>query len=212
MRITKFVHSCLLIETSDIRVLIDPGRYSYESHLLSISKLKPLDYIVITHEHGDHYDVNFLRQIAKHFPHAVIVTNNDLAIKIAELNLHNKIHTGSDDNLTVFEAPHEPLPLKLPVPLNIGIHLKDKFTHPGDALDIKHTREVLALPVSAPGWVNLKMSLDAAIKLKPKKIIPVHDWHWHQKARHEQYARVDEWLKPHSIEFIELENAEPVEL
>ena len=212
MKITKFVHSCLLVETPEIRALIDPGRYSYESRLLNLARLKNLDYIVITHEHGDHYDVNFLRQISKHFPHAAIVTNNDLATKIANLHLQNKIQSGSDENLTVFEAEHEPLPLELPIPLNIGVHLKDKFTHPGDALDIKRSREILALPVSAPGWVNLRIALDAAIKLKPKKIIPVHDWHWHQKARREQYARVKEWLKPHKIEFIELENAEPVEL
>ncbi|MBP9694894.1 MAG: MBL fold metallo-hydrolase [Candidatus Magasanikbacteria bacterium] len=28
MRITKFGHSCLLVEENDVRVLIDPGAFS----------------------------------------------------------------------------------------------------------------------------------------------------------------------------------------
>lgn len=212
MRITKFVHSCLLVETDNLSVLIDPGRYSWDSHLINPNHLPDLSHIIITHEHGDHYHEPALRALSQRFPHASIVTNNDLAKKIEELKLPNPISAGTEEGLTVFEAPHEPLPLNVPAPLNIGVHIGDSLTHPGDSLAIKKTGDTLVLPVTGPSWVNWGQSLKAAVKLKPKQIIPVHDWHWHQMAREEQYDKIKIWLKPYKIKVLELKNAEPVEL
>ena len=104
MKITKFVHSCLLVETPEIKVLIDPGKFTFDSHLLNVSRLDNLDYIVITHEHPDHYHEGFLRQISKHFRHAVIVTNEDLVGKISKLKLPNPVQAGSDESIVVFDA------------------------------------------------------------------------------------------------------------
>ncbi len=84
MKITKYVHSCLLVETPKQTILLDPGVYSYDSHLLSIAALRTLDFIVITHEHPDHYDLPFLKEICAKFPNATIVTNEDLAKKLAD--------------------------------------------------------------------------------------------------------------------------------
>lgn len=211
MRITKFVHSCLLVETAEIRVLIDPGNFSYQSHLLNVRKLEDLDFIVITHEHADHYHEPFLRLLSRAFPRAAVVTNNDLADKVKALKLPNPLRTGSEDNLVIFEAVHYPLPLDQPVPPNIGVHIAEKLTHPGDALDIKASREVLALPLAGP-WTSIRESLAAAVELKPKIVIPIHDWEWHKSARENRYEMSKKLLAPHDIEFIALENAEPIEL
>jgi len=201
----------LLIEEGRLKVLIDPGRYSWESHLINPNHLPDLSHIVITHEHNGHYDETALRMLSQRFSHATVVTNNDLAKTVKKLKLPNPISSGSDDDITVFEAPHEPLPFNKQVPLNIGVHIGG-FTHPGDALDFKPSRELLALPISAPAWTNLKIALEKTAKLKPKKILPIHDWHWHQRAREEQYARIREYLGPKNIEFIDLENGQPVEI
>ncbi|MBA3757342.1 MBL fold metallo-hydrolase [Candidatus Saccharibacteria bacterium] len=211
MRITKFVHSCLLIETATKTVLIDPGKYSWDSHLLTIGKIERLDYIVITHEHSDHYHLPFLQALINHFPHSTIVTNSDLAKKISSEEVRNKIISGSEAGMQVFEADHEPLPMGIRVPLNMGVHIDEQFTHPGDAVHLSHTRNILALPVSAP-WISLKQSLEAVLVLKPSKVIPIHDWHWHKQAREEQYALAEQWLLPHGIKFVALQNAVPVEL
>lgn len=211
MRITKFVHSCLLVESTGINVLIDPGNFTWSSHLLQVNKLPSLDSVVITHEHPDHYDENGLKKIAHRFPHAVIVTNNSLAEKIAALKLPNPVHAGSDDNLVVFEAAHEPLPLDIPNVLNIGVHIADRLTHPGDSYAFTHTREILALPLTAP-FASFRDAMDTIVKLKPKIVLPLHDWEWHKVARESRYSFAKKLLKKHKIEFIELENAEPVEL
>lgn len=211
MRITKFVHSCLLIETQGKAVLTDPGKYTWDSRLLPVNKLEHLDYIVITHEHSDHYYPPLLKVLSRQFPHAKFVTNNDLARKMVSESFSNQIITNSDDGLLVFEAAHEPLPLDAPVPLNVGVHIDDAFTHPGDAVNIEHIRNTLALPLTAP-WISLKQSLERVVELKPRNVIPIHDWYWHKEARNEMYKKTADWLLPHGIKFVPLENAEPAEI
>lgn len=211
MRITKFVHSCLLVESPDHNALIDPGNFTWNSHLLHINSLPRLDHIVITHEHPDHYDEPGLRKLSHRFPRTTIITNKNLAEDIKKLGLSNPVHVGSDDNLVVFEATHEPLPLDTPQVVNIGVHIADKLTHPGDSYDFDHTREILALPLTGP-FTSYKQALDVIVRLKPKIVLPLHDWEWHRSARENRYSRAKELLKKHQIEFIELENAMPVEL
>ncbi|MEX1059236.1 MAG: MBL fold metallo-hydrolase, partial [Candidatus Saccharimonadales bacterium] len=70
MKITKFVHSCLLVESPQINVLIDPGNFTWASHLLQVDKLPALDFIIITHEHPDHYDQQGLIKLSNRFPHS----------------------------------------------------------------------------------------------------------------------------------------------
>lgn len=211
MKVTKFVHSCLLIESSEHNVLIDPGSFTWNSHLLHINSLPRLDHIVITHEHADHYDEQGLKKLSHRFPRTIIITNSQLAEKIKKLKLPNPIHTGSDDNVMVFEAIHEQLPLDTPQVLNIGVHIADKLTHPGDSYAFEHTREILALPLTGP-FASYKQALDIIVKLKPKVVLPLHDWEWHREARENRYSRAKELLKKHKINFVELQNAEPVEL
>ena len=210
MKVTKFVHSCLLVETPKQTILLDPGEFSYQSHLLQLAAIRHLDYIVITHEHPDHYSSDFLKAICAKFPHSTIITNEELAQKLKDQKLRNPISTGSQQYIEVFPVSHEPLPLSLPRPAHIGVHIEDYLTCPGDALKIV-SREVLALPITAP-WGSFKQALDAAVKLKPKKVIPVHDWHWQKQAREGAYATAKELLATKDIEFIAIENAEPVEV
>jgi hypothetical protein len=152
-----------------------------------------------------------LREIAKHSPNAPIITNNHLAPKIKALSLSNPIQTGSEGDITVFEAKHETLPLGMPRVLNIGVHLNDQFTYPGDSFDFKHTRDVLALPITAP-FASYKQAMDVVVKLKPKVVIPLHDWEWHKAARQGRYKWSKDFLKIKNIDFIDLENAVPVEI
>lgn len=211
MKITKYVHSCLLVEADDLSVLIDPGRYSWDSHLLNLNHLPHLSHIVITHEHADHYHEPALRNLSQRFPHAVIVTNNDLADKIKDHNLPNTVTSGSDDKVIVFEAPHAELPLNLPSVLNIGVHIDNQLTHTGDALDLSNCKDILALPLTSP-FAGMTQTLKQMVELKPKVILPIHDWHWHQQARESLYKMAKDLLVKHNIDFIELKNAETIEL
>ncbi|MDO8655088.1 MAG: MBL fold metallo-hydrolase, partial [bacterium] len=51
MKITKYVHSCLLVEEQGKTALIDPGNYTFQSKALDLRYIEKLDFVLITHEH-----------------------------------------------------------------------------------------------------------------------------------------------------------------
>lgn len=53
MKLTKFGQSCFLIETNGKKLLIDPGSLRFNPEFLE-TYWKNVDYIFITHRHGDH--------------------------------------------------------------------------------------------------------------------------------------------------------------
>ena len=85
MKITKFNQSCLLVETNNKRFLIDPGNIGYDEYLLN--EWKDIDYILITHRHGDHCNVEAINTIAKRdnakiYTTKEVVDNTDLIAPI----------------------------------------------------------------------------------------------------------------------------------
>lgn len=65
MKISKHVHSCLLIEENNTTILIDPCNYTYEEKALDINSLGKLDYLLIAHEHQDHLHIPFIKEIMR---------------------------------------------------------------------------------------------------------------------------------------------------
>lgn len=63
MKITKFPQSCLLIETKDKRILIDPGNLKYKEEYFDI--WNNVDIILITHKHPDHCNTEILENLDK---------------------------------------------------------------------------------------------------------------------------------------------------
>ena len=76
MKITKFNQSCLLIETKNKRILVDPGNIGYSENLLN--DWKDIDYIFITHRHGDHCNVEAINLIVSR-DNAKIYTTKEVA-------------------------------------------------------------------------------------------------------------------------------------
>jgi L-ascorbate metabolism protein UlaG (beta-lactamase superfamily) len=74
-------HASFLIQLGGKRIIIDPvfGDIPfYKRHTpfpYHLNKLMPLDYLLISHSHYDHFDTASLRQIAKHNPKAIVPQN-----------------------------------------------------------------------------------------------------------------------------------------
>ena len=83
MKITKYPQSCLLIESGDKKILIDPGVLSYEDSFLN--DWKNVDLILITHKHADHCNVEVIKEIIK--------------------NGKTKIYSSSEVKETYFDLP-----------------------------------------------------------------------------------------------------------
>ena len=58
MKLTKYQHACFTVEEDDKILVVDPGEFS--TNFLSPENVVG---IVITHQHGDHFDTERLAEI-----------------------------------------------------------------------------------------------------------------------------------------------------
>lgn len=210
MKLTKFVHSCLLIETPDRVGIIDPGNFSWDSGLFDINKLERLDDVVITHEHQDHMSIPFIQALVTKFPDVSIITTESAVAQLKQAGILNAT-VQSTESVELFKADHEPLEPLTTAPSNTGIHYLDQLTHPGDCHHFDTCKRILALPMTAP-WGTIPRATALAIKLKPEIVIPIHDWHYRDEARLLFYDRLAEVLQSHGIKFIKPVDGVAVEL
>lgn len=211
MRLTKFVHACLLAETPEYSVLFDPGNFSWESGVFDISNLEKLDCVVITHEHADHFSEPFVRTLADKFPDVPFITTPSVAEKLKGMGISNA-SSQSNDFVEVFSTkPHATMePIALP-PENIAVHFADKLTVGGDRHDLEETKDILALTITAP-WGSVRAAAEMALRLKPKSVLPIHDWHWNDDARQAEYARSGAFYGDHGITLIRPTDGKPIEV
>jgi len=211
MKITKFVHSCLLVEDGDQVVLFDPGQFSWESGLFKLEDLRKLDYIVITHEHFDHFHLPFVQALVAKFPDAKIITTPSVAQKLKEENTQH-VSTESSGPVIIFSnKPHAHLGPLGPGPENIAVHFADRLTVGGDRHDLEETKEILALTVIAP-WGSMLDAADMALKLQPKIIFPVHDWHWNETARSQAYDKLESLFLDKGMTFLKPQDGIAIEV
>jgi L-ascorbate metabolism protein UlaG (beta-lactamase superfamily) len=211
MKITKYVHSCLLVETADRVGLIDPGNYSWDSGTFDINQLERLDDIVITHEHPDHMYLPFIQALVEKFPGAQIITTQPASEQLIKAGITN-VSTQPSDVIELFEASHESMePLTPPPPANIGIHYLGKLTHPGDCHHFPSAKAVLALPITAP-WGTVARAAQLIQELKPQYVVPIHDWHYRDEARSGSYDRLDDFCKTINVTMIKPVDGKAVEL
>ena len=208
MRISKHLHSCLLIEDTDTTILIDPGIFTYNEHALDIESLQNLDYIIITHEHFDHMHIPLIQELIDKFPKAKILTNSSAASLLEKENFN--VLTQGDAIVSIQDAPHEKL-WDMEVPQNIVVNVFNKLTHPGDSLHFTTTNDILCLPIQAP-WGSTTAAVEKALELKPKVIIPIHDWMWKDDVRTGMYGRLTQYFAKHEIRFEGLKTGQVVEL
>ena len=135
MKITKFVHSCLLVEMPDRTALFDPGVFS----AVDVDKLKYLDDIFITHIHGDHFNPDLIKKLVAKFPQVRITATPEIVEALAAQGVHAS--TKAPDGAVLFESPHEVVRPFFPAepPQEIGVHYLDVLSHPGDCHNFTQT-------------------------------------------------------------------------
>lgn len=204
MKLTKLVHACLLVEEEGKTALIDPGVFSRQAVLDKLAQLNNLNYLIITHNHADHLDEEVVDAVAKKFPQIQLAANAQINQQLSQLNL-----TVAGDDCFKFNAPHEPLPAG-EVPDNSGWHF-GHLSHPGDSLSFNETRDILALPYVAP-WGSTTQAVQLALKLQPKFVVPIHDWHLSEEARGWYAGLLERALAPADIKFVDLPMNQLVEI
>jgi L-ascorbate metabolism protein UlaG (beta-lactamase superfamily) len=81
MKISKYLHSCLLFEQEGYRLLVDPGKFSFVEGLVKPEQFANVNAIIITHTHPDHLDLDVLKKIMQ-LSRAKLYTNAAVAEKL----------------------------------------------------------------------------------------------------------------------------------
>lgn len=208
MQISKHLHSCLLVKDQNQTILIDPGNFTYAAHALDLNNLNQLDYILITHEHADHFHLPLIKDLLHKFPNVKIISNPSVVTILQTENI-----TASSEGNEVIEMEtltHEKLWDKEP-PQNTIFKIFRKLTHPGDSLHFTTSSDILALPLTAP-WGSTTEAVKKALEINPKVIIPIHDFMWKDEIRVAMYERLTDFFKTRGIEFKGLKTGETVEV
>lgn len=180
MKITKFEHSCLLIENGDRALAIDPGEFSK-----SFKASPEIDALVITHEHPDHYNPEKVAEIIAQNPNVVIFTTHKVEQEIREkfdlsdqqiivVENGQKSQIGTFD-LEFFGRDHAEIVDGVVPCDNFGIVVNNLLAYAGDSFVAPPIRpQVLAVPASAP-WLKIYESMQFIAKTKPTQVFPTHN-------------------------------------
>ncbi len=211
MKLTKFGHSCVLVEAEErgkTRVaLFDPGGWSE----LPLETIDWIDDVFVSHIHGDHCDPEKLRQIADKFPGVRITAPTEVITMLRQQGFTQAANV-VPEGAVAFVSPHEEVrPFGSVVPEELGIHFLSQYTHPGDSHSFSQTMPVLALPVVAP-WGSTIQALDLALELKPKYVLPVHDWFLSPEAREWTYEGMAHVLVRAGITLLRPQDGVPIDI
>ena len=175
MKVTKYPQSCLIIEKSGKRIIIDPG--SFVSAKYSASDLLPADLILITHEHGDHIDPKLLDELLDDKKIPVIA--NESTAKILEGRVTKVINDHETIEIEGFEIAARELPHVLMVngsegPQNTGYVIDKIFFHAGDGIKLADLHvETAAIPLAGPD-ISPHDVYKFISELGCETVIPIH--------------------------------------
>jgi L-ascorbate metabolism protein UlaG (beta-lactamase superfamily) len=204
MKITKYGHCCLLIEDKEVRVLTDPGSYTTVQN-----ELKNIDVVLITHEHGDHFHIESVKNILKNNPEVLIVTNTSVNELLKKENILNTkiVEDGeSFEYKGIVLNGHGKDHVEIYKNISTGYFIGERLYYPGDAFFNPGKQvEILLLPVQGP-WCRVKDSIEFTLDLKPKIAIPVHDGQLNNFGLNSIYkGAISVVLPENNIKFIPLE-------
>ena len=180
MRVTHLGHACLLVESADRRLLIDPGNLSS-----GYDELTGLDAVLVTHNHPDHFDPPRVARLLRANPAAAVHTDPLTAEKLRAEGLA-AVPSSEGQDFAVGDVTVTPVGElhafnldAMPRIPNVGVVLRaagePSLFHPGDAYDGEPGKvDVLAHPLSAP-WAASRDSIAFVARIAPRVFIPVHD-------------------------------------
>ncbi len=175
MKIKKIGHCCLVIEVDGVKIMTDPGMFS----TMQVEELN-VNYILITHEHGDHVHVESLKKVLANNPVCKVITNTSVKkILDAEGIESTLLEEGELDisgiNLFAKTCPHVDIYDGIIPVQNTGYMIAGRLFYPGDAwLEPFRKIEILAVPVAGP-WNKIRDMMTYVLKVQPKVIFNVHD-------------------------------------
>jgi L-ascorbate metabolism protein UlaG (beta-lactamase superfamily) len=176
MKLTKYTHSCVRLESGNSAIVIDPGMFSETE-----TALAGADAVLITHEHTDHLDDDALRAAARANPSLtiwapgpVVESLPDLADRMTTVEADQQYDIAGV-GVRTFGGQHALIHPLIPVVANIAYLLDGSVLHPGDSFTVPPVAvQTLLLPLHAP-WSKVAEVLDYAVAVRAPQIFQIHD-------------------------------------
>ena len=180
MKITKYPQSCLLVETNNTKILVDPGNLKYQEKFLN--EWKQTDIVLITHKHKDHINDEIINNINVPFYSTKEVKDTYPKINFRIIK-ENDIININNIRIEVVKAIHGYNPLLKnggEVFENVGYIIDDKqrrlyITSDTICFNNNYKADIVALPITAHGLTM--SSFEAALftqKLEANIVLPTH--------------------------------------
>jgi L-ascorbate metabolism protein UlaG (beta-lactamase superfamily) len=177
MRLTKYTHACVRIETGGGVLVIDPGTLSEREALDGV------DAVLVTHEHADHLDEDALRAALDKRPDVRVYTHPDVAAQLADVAeavqpvVPGDEFTAAGFHVRTYGGLHAIVHPDIPRISNVGFYLEEaRLYHPGDSFEVPADAEVetLLVPISGP-WLKLSETIDFVRQVAPGRSYALHD-------------------------------------
>jgi len=174
-KLTKYEHACLFIEKDGAKLVIDPGGFTELP-----ADLTGINCLIITEQHGDHFNLKNVKAILEQSPEAKIYTTQVVHDQLAEAGIASTAVQGTQTveaagfKLSFYETDHAPVYGKSPC-RSLPVKVDDYLYYPSDTFStIENRVEILALPTSGP-WHKSSEAIDFANKIKSSVVIPTHN-------------------------------------
>lgn len=217
MKITKFPQSCLLIETKDKKILVDPGSLKYKEEYFDI--WNNVDIILITHKHPDHCNTEILENLNKNIiiysTKEVAEANKSLKISIIK---ENDIIELDNIKIEVVHAIHGYQPLlkgTKEIHENVGYIIddgKNRLYTTSDTICFRneYKADILCIPVTGHG---LTMSaFEASLYAKEVGAVLTIPIHMDNPAFPPDFDYIKEMFEKYEVDYEILENDETIEV
>jgi L-ascorbate metabolism protein UlaG (beta-lactamase superfamily) len=210
MWLQKFGHACLLVESDEARVLLDPGTF-----VKGFEQLTGLTAVLVTHQHADHLDIDRMDGLLRGNPEALLYADEAGAAALTERGFEAQAVRDGDElslaglSVRVLGESHAVVHPDIPTVPNVGYLLGDRLLHPGDALTIPPGPvQVLALPTAAP-WLKSAESVDYLRAVAPPVAVPIHEA---VLANPGHYYALLRRLAPDRTKLRVIDDGEPIEV
>ncbi len=196
--IRRLADSCLIVTTDGGATLFDPGFFTFGSGRVDLESIGDIQRVLVTHEHGDHVQPEFVRWILDRGTDVAVFGNPAVARLLAQHDI--EVDTTDPAGVSSEDVLHEMTPMGT-TPPNRSYTIEGVITHPGDSYQPSTSAPVLALPLLTP-WGSMTDSMEFARVLEPKQAVPIHDFYLSDSGRDWVYGMAQRVLAESGIELV----------
>lgn len=183
MKITKYTHSCVRLESADGALVIDPGSFSDPDELRRA--LDGVDAVLVTHEHPDHLDVEAAAVLLAERPRLrlwgpqpvadlLAARGGALRGRVTVVGAGEEFEAGGLE-VTSHGGQHALIHPDVPVVPNVAYLVAGSVLHPGDSFTVPTCPvHALLLPLHAP-WSKVGEVLDYLVAVRADTVHAIHD-------------------------------------